>query len=184
MRPDGEEATHVKGEDGLTARQRAFVQAFVFGKAAGNISAAARAAGYSGKSAPQIGAASMKLPAVSAAIDAELRLALSSRLSARAIGFLSSVLDDADASDKLKADVSLKLVEFSGLAARAVKEKGKETGLEGGQRLQDMSRADLEALVRNGAAVLKAAAALPSESSVIDTTAAPSAAVRPAIAAE
>lgn len=160
----------VKGEDGLTPKQAAFVEAFTVGINAGIGTKAAIAAGYSEKSAATIGSLVQKLPHVAAAIDASLREAIGSDLTARSVQLLRTVLDDVTAPLKLRTEVALKLVEGSGLVDRTKASKANETGLGGAKPLAEMSREELEAVVKAGAAVLKAAATLPGPGQAIEGT--------------
>lgn len=140
----------------LTDMQAAFVQAFCGGPTAGNATKSCVVAGYSQSSAPQIGCQLLKLPHIADAIDVALREAIGSRLSVKAVATLERILDDPDASDTLKGDLAAKVVKFSGLADRVQAQKTKETGL-GGKALGELSRAELERIVAQGALVLKAA---------------------------
>lgn len=137
----------------LTDKQQAFVQAFAGGPSAGNATQSAVVAGYSQSSAGQIGCALLKLSHINEAIDIALREAVGARLSAKAVATIERILDDPDASDRLKGELAAKVVQFSGLAERAQAQKTKETGL-GGQRLGELTREKLEQIVARGAALL------------------------------
>ena len=150
----------------LSAQQEKFVQEFTNGKFAGNGTRSAIAAGYSAKTAPTIAWTVLHVPHVAQAIDAALREAISGPMAARAVNFLRRVVDDEEAPLKLRADVACRIVEFSGVVQRAQLEKARSTGLDGaassdGKRLGELTRQELEGLVRNGAALLAAAASLP-----------------------
>lgn len=86
-------------------------------------------------------------------------------LTAQAVKVIRAILKDENAPLKLRGDMACKVVEFSGIVERVRIEKAKETGLDGmaagPKRLGEMTRPELEAMVRNGAAILQAAAALP-----------------------
>lgn len=143
----------------LTEKQSAFVEAFCAGETAGNGTKSAIAAGYSEKSSPTIAVALGKLPHVAAAIDAKLRAMVGTDLAAMSVDFLRTVLADQEAPLKLRTDVALKLVEHSGLVDRTKDAKAKETGLgDSGKPLGQLSRGELEAIVRQGAAILADAA--------------------------
>jgi hypothetical protein len=150
----------------LTEQQARFVQEFISGKSAGNALKSAVAAGYSQRTAGQIACALLKHPGVSAAIDEGLREAIGGALCVQAVALLRRVIGDEAAPLKLRADCAARVVEYSGIVERTKLHKGRETGLDGatgpeGKRLGEMTRGELEGLVRNGAAVLAAAAALP-----------------------
>lgn len=154
-----------KGARDLTQQQRAFVEAFTNGATAGNGQNSAKAAGYSQKTAASISCALLKLPHVILAIDAALRDAIGTTLTVQAVACLRSIINDANAPLKLRGEMSARVIEFSGIVERTKLEAGRKTGLDGrgagDKRLAEMTRSELEALVRGGAAVLAAAASLP-----------------------
>jgi phage terminase small subunit len=156
---EGGEDTAVVPLDGhtLTTKQARFVEAFSGGPTAGNATLSSKAAGYSASSAGQIGCALLKLSHICDAIDDTMREAVSIRLNAKSVAAIERILDNPDASDKLKGELAVKVVQFSGLADRVQAEKTRQTGL-GGQRLGEMTREKLEQIVAAGALVLKAAA--------------------------
>jgi hypothetical protein len=160
------------GEQKLTARQKAFVGAFVSGETAGNIKRSALAAGYSETSAGQIGCATIALPHVAAAIDAALRAEIGITLTAQAVAVMRGIINDEAAPIRLRGDMAAKVVEYSGIVDRVRIEKARQTGLDGAQaatkRLGEMTRAELEAVCHQGAAILTAAAALPAPGQTID----------------
>jgi hypothetical protein len=172
------------GERTLTDKQAAFVAAYTDGETAGNATKSARKAGYSQKTAHGIACALLKLPHVIAAIDATMRETISTRLTVKAVGVFEAILNSADATLKLKGEVASKVIEFSGLVERTKAQKAKDTGLSGGKTLAECSRAELEDIVRKGAAVLQAAASLPAGGTVIEGDSAQDNAQRPALAAE
>ncbi len=162
-----------QGERILTDQQRRFVQEFTDGASAGNAGKAAAAAGYSAKTAASIGCSLLKVPHVGLAIDAALREALGGPLSVEAVALLRRVIRDEDAPLKLRADVATRIVEYSGIVDRVKVEKARQTGLDAssgapGRRLGELTRAELEDVVRQGAGILAAAAALPPAGPVIE----------------
>lgn len=181
---EGEDVGQVKGADGLTPRQAAFVEALVNGATAGNARLSAVAAGYSEISAAQIGATLTKLPHVSAAVDATLRAAIGTTLTVQAVAVIRQIVNDESAPLKLRGDMAAKVIEYSGLVDRTKAQKAKDTGLGGGKTLAESTREELEEIVRQGAAVLMAAANLPPAGPVIEGVSAQNNAQRPAIAAE
>ncbi len=152
---------------GLTVLQRAFVEAFTTGATSGNGIKSATKAGYSAKTAGQISCALLKLSQIQNAIDAAFRIEVSGTLTAQALGVIRKILADENAPLRLRGDMAAKVVEFSGIVERVKLEKARETGLDGqGQapkRLAEYTRQELETLVRNGAELLQAAAALPAK---------------------
>ena len=157
-----------KDESGLTPRQAAFVRAFITGPTAGNGSKSCVVAGYSEKTAPAIQNALLKLPHIQAAIDAALREEIGTDLTIEAVRVIRKVITDESLPLLKRGDMAVKIVEFSGLVHRVQQEKAAKTGLDGTKPLGQMGRAELEALVRNGADLLKAAASLPAPGQVID----------------
>jgi phage terminase small subunit len=172
--------------DGLTPQQQRFVAEFTAGKTAGNLTNSAKAAGYSHKAAPSIACSLAKLPHVALAIDAALREAIGTTLTVQAVACIRSIINDTNAPLKLRGEMSARVLEFSGIVERTKLEAARKTGIDGrsagDKRLVDMTRSELEALVRNGAAVMSAAAGLPS-GPVIEGSAQDSAQAAP-IAAE
>jgi hypothetical protein len=165
-------ADNSDGIEGLTQKQNLFVFEFTSGLDAGNAAKSAQRAGYSAKCSQQIACALVKLPHVAAAVDAALRAAMGGILTAKAVQVIRSILDDKNAPLKLKGEMACKVVEFSGIVERVRIEKGRETGLDapqaGPKRLGEMTRDELESMVRNGAALLQAAAALPPAGPILE----------------
>ena len=164
-------------DDGLTEKQRAYVKEFTSGKFAGNAAKSILAAGYVTRNAGPMACAIAKLPHIQAAIDKALRAELAGDLTTHAIRVIRAILLDENAPLKLRGDMAAKVVEFSGIVERVRIEKAKVTGLDGvaqaPKRLGEMSRQELESLVRNGAAILQAAASLPPADKTIEGTARP-----------
>lgn len=179
-------STEIAKKD-LTQQQQRFVSEFTSGKTAGNAQKSAVAAGYSEKTSAQIACALVKHPGVALAIDEALREAIGTVLSVQAVACIRFIINDADAPLKLRGEMSARVLEYSGVLERTKLEKARKTGLDGrgagDKRLAEMTRDELEALVRGGAAVLQAAASLPA-GTVIEGHSAPDSAPLPAIAAE
>jgi phage terminase small subunit len=141
--------------DELSDQEREFVERYTSDpKAAGNATKSALAAGYAEGSAYNSGCRLMKRPRVRDAIDAALRSSLNGKLAVKAVSVLAAVLEDESANQKLRAEVAMKVVEYSGVIQRAQLEKAKETGLSSGKRLGEMSRDELAAIVAAGAALV------------------------------
>jgi len=145
----------------LTAKQAAFIDAYTVGHTAGNSTKSAEIAGYSKKTCAQIGSDILKLPHINAAIEARLREAVGTALTVQAVAVIRRIINDEEAPLKLRGAMAVKVVEFTGMGERVKVEKAKETGLDGSKNLAEMSRAELERIVHQGAAILRAAAALP-----------------------
>ena len=156
----------------LTSKQAAFVKEFTSGPTAGNAGKSVLAAGYETKNPGPMACALAKLPHVQAAIDATLRAEMSGNLTIAAVRTISAILADKNAPLKIRADCASKVIEFSGLGDRVKMELANQTGLNliaaGPKRLGEMTRSELEDMVQNGAAILKAAAALPPIPQAID----------------
>lgn len=141
----------------LTEMQQRFVDCFTSGGETGaDPKAAALAAGYSAENAVEIARQLLAKPHVVAAIDAALREAIGTRLTVQAVNVIESIIRNPNASLKLRGEMAVKVVEFSGLVERTKAHKALETGL-GAKRLAELTRAELEAIVAQGAAVLSAA---------------------------
>jgi hypothetical protein len=141
----------------LTEMQRGFVDFFTSGGETGaDPEKAAIAAGYSEKNAGEIARQLLGKPHVIGAIDAALRDAIGTRLTVQAVKVIECIIRNPDASLKLRGEMAVKIVEFSGLVERTKAQKAQETGL-GGKSLAELTRGELEAIVAQGAAVLKAA---------------------------
>lgn len=152
-----EDGDRPEAED-LSVLEMAFVAAFTKDTdCAGNVTKAAVQAGYTELSARNSAYRVMNRPRVRNAIDAALREAIGTELTVQAIQVFRTVLASDEASLKLKSDIASKVIEFSGLVDRTKLQKAKDTGLGDGKRLAEMSREELEAVVNQGAAVLRAA---------------------------
>lgn len=173
---DNQDADHSDADRGevveaggdMTEKQAAFVAAYVSGETAGNGARSAVVAGYAEKTARQTGSYLLTLPKVRAAIDATLREEIGVNLTVEAVRVIRQIITDKDASLKLRGDMAVKVLEFSGVVDRVKLEKSKETGLGTGKTLAEMTREELETIVRQGAAVLRADAALPPAGTVIE----------------
>ena len=153
-------------ERDLTPQQQRFVSEFVGGDTfAGRAEKAAKAAGYGERSARVYACELLKMPHIQCAIDEALREAIGGSLTVQAVTVIRQIIGDENAPLKLRGDMAARVLEFSGLVERTKLAKGRQTGLDGraagDKRLAEMTREELEALVRGGAAVLQAAAALP-----------------------
>jgi phage terminase small subunit len=143
----------------LTEMQQRFVDCFTRGgEAAGNPGEAALAAGYAPDHAVEIGRQLLGKPHIVAAIDAALREAIGTRLTVQAVNVIESIIRNPDASLKLRGEMAVKVVEYSGLVERTKVEKAKQTGISSGCSLAEMTREELEEIVVKGKAVLDMAA--------------------------
>jgi hypothetical protein len=159
-------------ERALTEKQAALVKAYISGETAGHVTKSAIAAGYEKRNAAVVGSVALKLPHVVAAIDAALREEIGGALTVQAVAVIRRIITDEEAPLKLRGDMAARVVEYSGIVERTQLEKARQTGLDaaagnGQKRLGEMTRAELEAVVRQGAGILAAAAALPPADPVI-----------------
>lgn len=99
----------------LTDQQGRFVVAFTSEHGAiGNVTEAARRAGYSDKSAHEIGRQLLAKPHIRAAIDDAHRQQIGGALAAKAVGVLDAILSDPEASMKLKLDAAKTVLDRAG----------------------------------------------------------------------
>ena len=142
----------------LTELQQRFVDCYLSGmETAGNPALAAITAGYAEKNAVQIAHQLLQKPHVIAAIDAGLRDAIGTRLTVKAVAVIEGIIQNQDASLKLRGDMACKVIEYSGLIERTKLQKAKEAGLDGAQPLGLMTRQKLEHMVQQGVDILKMA---------------------------
>ena len=142
----------------LNAQQEKFVLHYTSAAGAvGNAAAAARLAGYSAKYAADLGRQLLAKPHVKAAVDAALRDAIGTRLTVKAVAVIESIIENKEASLKLRGDMAARVIEFSGLIERTKAQKATDTGLGLDKPLMEMTRAELEMVVAKGVDVLKMA---------------------------
>jgi phage terminase small subunit len=135
--------------DGLTEMQRAFVVAYTNGEGCvGNASEAARRAGYSVKTAKEIGRHLVAKPHVRDAIEAANREAISGRLSVKASALLERAIDDEAAPMRVRVQAALGVLDRGGYAAPSAFEKAAALALrERDKPLHQMTRAEVEARI-------------------------------------
>ncbi|MEZ5825232.1 MAG: terminase small subunit [Geminicoccaceae bacterium] len=105
----------------LTQQQQQFVVEYTSGLGAiGNASEAARRAGYSERSAAELGRQLLEKPHVRAAIDEAFKGQISGALAAKAVGVLSGILDDESAPVKVRLDAAKTVLDRAGLGAKPV----------------------------------------------------------------
>lgn len=128
----------------LTAQQSAFVVAFTNEPGAiGNMSEAARRAGYSHKSAGEIGRQLLEKPHVKAAIDAANRAQIGSSLATKAVGVLQQLIDDETVPAKVRLDAAKTILDRSGYSPTRREEPEDPAEKE----LNDLSIEELTAIV-------------------------------------
>ena len=110
----------------LTEHQAAFVAAFTSEHGAiGNASEAARRAGYSEKSAAELGRQLLEKPHVRAAIDDANRAQINGALASKAVAVLAGIIDDDTAAPKLRLDASKTILDRAGYIAPKAPESPK-----------------------------------------------------------
>ena len=108
----------------LTDQQRRFVVAYTSDPAAtGNASEAARRAGYSQRSAAEIGRQLVEKPHVRLAIDNANREAISGRIATKAVRLLERVIDDESAAPKLRVQAAMTILDRGGYVAPSAFER-------------------------------------------------------------
>jgi hypothetical protein len=102
----------------LTAQQAAFVHHFTSTVGAiGNAAEAARQAGYSERSAKEIGRQLLDKPHVQAAIDEANRVQISGPIAVKAAALLQRVIDDEEAPLKLRVEAAKTILDRAGIVA-------------------------------------------------------------------
>lgn len=110
--------------DRMTPMQEAFVVAYTTDPGAiGNAAEAARRAGYSTRSARELGRRLVDTPHVRAAIDQANRNKISGPIATLAIDVLEGILRDPDASRKDRAAVAFGLLDRGGFAPATAGER-------------------------------------------------------------
>jgi phage terminase small subunit len=143
--------------------QQRFVDCYLTGdQTMGKPAKAAIAAGYAPKNADQLAHQLLQKPHVLVAIDKALRDAIGTRLTVKAVAVIENIIENPEASLKLRGDMAAKVIEFSGLIERTKAAKAKETGFD--KPIAEMTRAELEAVVARGVDVLKMADELAQQS--------------------
>ncbi|MGH9427031.1 MAG: terminase small subunit, partial [Terriglobia bacterium] len=99
----------------MSNKQAAFVVAYVSN--GGNATQAAREAGFSEKSARQIGGCLARKPHVQKAIEAEQRRTLQGRLASRALRVLEDIMNDTSAPAGARVDAAKTVLDRAGMVA-------------------------------------------------------------------
>ncbi len=129
----------------LTEHQAAFVAAFTSESGAiGNASEAARRAGYSERSAAELGRQLLEKPHVRAAIEEANRAQISGALAAKAVEVLEGILDDKNAPPKLRLDAAKTVLDRAGYIAPKSEERPKPKQFD---ELEAMSLEQLKSFV-------------------------------------
>lgn len=142
----------------LTEQQAAFAVNVVTN--GGNVSKAAREAGYSAKTATQIGSHLMRKPHVIAAIQEEQRRTISGRLCSMAVAVLEQIMGDKDAPAGARLDAAKTVLDRGGIVAKQAPGAGAGGGLD--KPLSEMTLEELDAFIAKGQTALRqVVAALP-----------------------
>ena len=135
-------------DNSLTDQQRQFVVAFTSDPGAiGNASEAARRAGYSEKSARELGRQLLDKPHVLEAIHDANRRQISGVMATKATALLERVVDDEAQPMKLRVDAAKTILDRAGY----VPPKAAEHETPGDRKpVAEMTEAELEAFIRRG----------------------------------
>lgn len=137
--------------DTLTDMQRRFVLEFTSGEGAiGNATQAARRAGYSEKSAHEIGRQTLDKPHVRAAIDDALRAQISGPMAAKATAYLERAIDDERLPARVRLDAAKTILDRGGLVPARSNEEAQASRLR--KPLSEMTVDELDALIAEGEA--------------------------------
>ena len=129
----------------LTEMQAAFVLAYTSQDGCrGKVKEAALSAGYSPKTAREIGRQVLTLPHVQAAIFEANRAMISGPLVTLAVGVLHDILEDEKAPLKLRADAAKTILDRGGLPAVRVPDEPARRAKE----LEELSIYELETVIR------------------------------------
>lgn len=125
----------------LTELQRGFVVAFV--RNGGNATQAAEAAGYKYERLDRAGHDALKSTAVQAAIQSEIRRALSVDLAGLALGVVRGILEDQTMEPKIRLDAAKVALDRGGYVAP----KAADAGSGDLKAVEEMSIAELESYI-------------------------------------
>lgn len=139
----------------LTKQQAAFVLHYTSDPGAiGNAAESARRAGYSEKSARELGRQLLDKPHVRLAVDEANRQSISGRIATKAVALLEQVIDDTSAPIKVRVEAAKSILDRAGYTNAGPQDKSMQHAA--GKPLAEMTRAELEEVVRSSAAVLEA----------------------------
>ena len=136
----------------LTEKQSAFIVAFTsLPGCIGNATKSAVEAGYSEKSAYEIGRQQLEKSHILAAIDEANRSMIGGSLASKAIDVLRAIIDDQDAPAKLRLDAAKTILDRAGISTLKVEDQARP-----GQKedLAGMSMEELAIFIRQGNAHL------------------------------
>jgi phage terminase small subunit len=134
----------------LTEMQQAFVTHFTSTPGSiGNASEAARRAGYSEKSAGELGRQLLEKPHVCRAIDIANRRSVSGPLATKAIEVLHRIIHDEATPAKLQIEAAKTILDRAGIVA-SVAEDDRRRDFEQRPSLSEMSNDELEEVIRRG----------------------------------
>ena len=141
----------------LTEQQAAFVAAFTGEPGAiGNAAEAARRAGYSRRSAGELGRELLTKPHVRAAIYDANRAQINGKLATKAVEVLQGILEDDTAAPKLRLDAAKTVLDRAGYIAPKAEERPQPESE--ADKLNKLSIEQLEAFVADQEAKLDQAA--------------------------
>lgn len=136
----------MSGARALTEKQRSFVVAYTSEPGAlGNASAAARAAGYSEKTARVIGWQLLATPHVREAINEANRDQLSGRIATKAVALLERVIDDESVPMRDRVAAAKTVLDRGGFMPPSVTERARDVMSK--KPLNELTREELAAYV-------------------------------------
>lgn len=140
---------------GLTEQQAAFVLHYTSDPGAiGNAAESARRAGYSEKSARELGRQLLDKPHVRLAVDEANRQSISGRIATKAVALLERAIDDEGAPLKVRIDAAKTILDRAGYTNAEPQDGFMQHAAR--KSLAEMTRAELEEVLRSSAAVLEA----------------------------
>lgn len=131
----------MRDDGGLTEPQRKFVAAFTSEPGCiGNASKSAISAGYSERSAAELGRQNLEKPKILEAIHEANRRQISGALAAKSVEVIEGILNDPDAHPKLKLEAAKTVLDRAGYVAPRAPEAAEMKP----KRPSEMSIAELE----------------------------------------
>ncbi len=143
------------GHRELTEAQQVFVMHFTSSPGAiGNAAESARRAGYSEKSARELGRQLLDKPHVRKAVEDANRHSISGKIATKAVDLLERVIDDENAPIKVRVEAAKTILDRAGIvAATAIKADGKDGVPE--KPLSEMTVEELEEIVRQSGEIVR-----------------------------
>ena len=140
----------------LNQQQEAFVLHFTSSPGSiGNAAESARRAGYSEKSARELGRQLLDKPHVQNAVTEANRRSISGTLATKAVDLLERVLDDEAAPIKVRVEAAKTVLDRAGITSTIAERHDAQDRAY--KSMSEMTREELEEIVRDSKAVLEQA---------------------------